>query len=319
MRGVELEQGDEVTGQVASPAPHEPVMVASVLAHLAPQPGGIIVDGTAGAGGHTRAILPRVLPKGRVIALDRDPEALAYARQRVVEFEPQVTCVQENFRNLAGVLADLRVQGVDGILLDLGMSSMQVDQAQRGFSFMKAGPLDMRMDAAQRMTAEQLVNTLSASELEALILRFGDERFARQIARQIVLLRAAQPIRTTTELARAVTSAIPVRARHGRIHCATRTFQALRMAVNDEEGALEALLSEAPRLLNPGGRLVVIAFHSFEDRLVKRAFQAGARDGCWTVLTKHVARAGEDEVARNPRARSAKLRAVVRAHTAGAA
>ncbi len=303
----------EVMDPAGGAAPHEPVMVASVLHYLSPKPGDVIVDGTAGTGGHTLAIVPRVLPEGRVIALDRDPEALAQVRRRLVEFEPQVIIVRENFRFLPRVLHELGVQGVDGVLLDLGMSSLQLDRPERGFSFLHEGPLDMRMDPGESVTAAALVNGWSTTELAGLIQRYGEERFARQIARQIATARAARPILTTTELTRVIAGAIPPRARHGRIHCATRTFQALRIAVNDEMGALEELLSAAHRVLKPGGRLVVMSFHSLEDRLVKREFQQGARDGRWTVLTKRVARAMEEEVRRNPRARSAKLRAAMRA------
>ncbi len=305
-------QSGEVMDRASTPAHHEPVLVAAVLQYLNPQPGDTIVDGTAGAGGHTLAVLPHLLPEGRMIVLDRDAGALAQASRRLVEFDPQVIFVRENFRFLPRALGDLNGQGVDGILLDLGMSSMQVDEAERGFSFSKEGPLDMRMDPSQAMTAEVLVNELPAAELADLLERYGEERFAKQIARQIVRERAARPIRTTTELSRVVSEAIPARMRHGRIHSATRTFQALRIAVNDEVGALEEFLSTAHRLLNPGGRLVVISFHSLEDRLVRREVQAGKLDGRWTVLTKHVVRADDDEVVRNPRARSAKLRAAMR-------
>ena len=260
-------------------------------------------------------ILPHLLPSGRLIAVDRDRDALALARTRLTEFEPQATFLHGNYRDLPTLLEPLGLARVDGILLDLGMSSVQVDRAERGFSFSREGPLDMRMDAAQETMAETLVNTLSADELALLLETLGEERFARRIARRIVEARRADPLTTTTQLARVVADAVPAGARHGRLHPATRTFQALRLAVNDELGALAAFLERVGELLNPGGRAVLLTFHSLEDRLVKRAFAEGMRAQAWTVLTKKPARPSEDEVSRNPRARSAKLRAIERSHS----
>lgn len=297
-----------------TPAPvwHQPALPDEVLQYLAPRPGGVIVDGTVGTGGHSAMILPRLLPQGRLLAIDRDPEALALARHRLTEFEPQVTVLHGNYRELPRHLGARGIAGVDGILLDLGMSSLHVERAERGFSFSKEGPLDMRMDPAQDATAASLVNRLTADELSTLLRQFGEERFAARIARRIVEARRAAPITTTTQLARLTLEAVPPAARHGRLHPSTRTFQALRIAVNDELGALEQFLSEAHGWLNPGGRLVVLSFHSLEDRLVKRAFADGARAGIWTVLTKKPVRPSAGEVARNPRARSTRLRAVER-------
>jgi 16S rRNA (cytosine1402-N4)-methyltransferase len=285
-------------------------MGQEVLHYLKPQPGAIIVDGTVGTGGHSLMLLPHLLPTGRLLAIDRDHEALQLARKRLAEFEPQVTCLRENYRNLPTLLKNLGMSRVDGVLLDLGMSSVQVDRAERGFSFSKAGPLDMRMDPEQEATAEAMVNELTADELARVLATLGEERFAKRIARRIVQERRAHPVTTTTQLARLVTEAVPVRARHGRLHPATRTFQALRMAVNDELGALQELLGTLPELLNPGGRAVVLTFHSLEDRLVKHAFAQGRREDRWTVLTEKPARPSRDEVSKNPRARSAKLRAI---------
>ncbi len=289
---------------------HQPVLVDEVLAYLRPRPGLVVVDGTLGSGGHSLSILPKLLPDGRLIGLDRDAESLRLAQQRLAEFAPQASCLHDNYRNLPDMLTSLGLRGIDGLLLDLGMSTPQVDCAARGFSFMHDGPLDMRMDQTQETTAASLVNRFSADELIDVLRTLGEERFAPRIARQIVRERQACAIETTRQLAEVVSRAVPPQARHGRLHPATRTFQALRIAVNDELGALEALLERLPRVLNAGGRAVIITFHSLEDRLVKRAFAQGMRDGCWTVLTKKPVRPGEAEVARNPRARSAKLRAI---------
>ncbi len=287
-------------------------MAAEVLHYLDPQPGEVIVDGTLGTGGHSLFILPRILPDGRVIGLDRDASVLSLAQQRLREFEPNVTVLHGNYRDLPDLLASAGVGPVNGVLLDLGMSSLQVDAAARGFSFSKEGPLDMRMDVEQETTAEDLVNTLRADELAMLLESFGEERFARRIAQRIVQARRQQRLTTTAELARVVAEAVPPAARHGRLHPATRTFQALRIAVNAELDALRALLAPLEALLAPGGRAVVLTYHSLEDRLVKQTLAEGRRNGLWTLLTKKPARPTDEEIARNPRARSAKLRALRR-------
>lgn len=291
---------------------HQPVMAAEAVHFLNPRPGATIVEGTLGTGGHSLVILPRLLPHGRLIAIDRDPHALAIAKQRLAEFDPHVTLIRGDFRDVPSVLARLGTRRVDGVFLDLGMSSLQVDEPSRGFSFSKDGSLDMRMDPDQIRSAADLVNRLSSDELTDLLRMLGEERFATRIAHHIVGARRQRPITTTTQLARIVVEAVPPGARHGRIHPATRTFQALRMAVNDELGALEALLDGADTILNHGGRIVILTFHSLEDRMVKRAFLAGMRQGRWTVLTKKPLRPAAEEVAANARARSAKLRAVER-------
>ncbi len=287
-------------------------MAAEVLHYLDPQPGEVIVDGTLGTGGHSLFILPRILPDGRVIGLDRDASVLSLAQQRLREFEPNVTVLHGNYRDLPDLLASAGVGPVNGVLLDLGMSSLQVDAAARGFSFSKEGPLDMRMDVEQETTAEDLVNTLRADELAMLLESFGEERFARRIAQRIVQARRQQRLTTTAELARVGAGAAPPAARHGRLHPATRTFQALRIAVNAELDALRALLARLEALLAPGGRAVVLTYHSLEDRLVKQTLAEGRRNGLWTLLTKKPARPTDEEIARNPRARSAKLRALRR-------
>ena len=293
-----------------APVWHQPVMPAEVLRCLNPKPGAVIVDGTVGTGGHSLALLPRLLPNGTLLAIDRDRSTLALAQRRLSEFEPRVIFRHGDFRDLPAILQGEQLSQVDGLVLDLGMSSLHLDQPERGFSFSHEGPLDMRMDPEQGATAAELVNRTPAHELERLLTELGEERYARRIARRIADERRREPIRTTAQLARIVAAAVPPRGRYGRIHPATRVFQALRMAVNDELGALQAVLAALPELLAPGGRAVIISFHSLEDRLVKRAFAEGAREGRWTLLVKKPLTPSDSEVARNPRARSAKLRAL---------
>ncbi len=302
---------DETSSPETSPQ-HRPVLVQETLNFLQPRPGAVIVDATVGLGGHSLAILPHLIPHGRLIALDRDERALELARKRLVEFDELVTFIHDDFRNLPLVLENLGIRQIDGVIADLGMSSMQVDSAERGFSFAKSGPLDMRMDQSQPLSAGSLVNTWSAEELQDIIGRLGEERFAGRIARRIAQARDKSEIRTTAELAEIIRLAVPPQARYGRIHPATRTFQALRMAVNDEVGALEQFLGSLHGLLRAGGRAVLISFHSLEDRPVKQTFAEGKRHGIWTVLTKKPCYASEQEISENPRARSAKLRAVER-------
>ena len=277
---------------------HRPVLLKETLAALEPGPGKRIVDATFGGGGHTEALLAA---GAQVIALDKDPEALARGRERFAG-EPRLTLVEADFRDLERVLADLGVPQVDGILADLGVSSYHLDDPERGFSYRFEGPLDMRL-GRQGATAAEVVNTLSEEELREILYRYGEEPRARRIARAIV---AARPLRTTTELAEVVRKAVGYR-RAG--HPARKTFQALRIYVNDELGALRALLRASERVLAPGGRLAVISFHSLEDREVKRFLKESP---VLTPLTKKPVVPGPEEVAENPRARSAKLRLGVR-------
>ena len=285
-------------------------MPAEVLRCLNPKPGAVIVDGTVGTGGHSLALLPRLLPNGTLLAIDRDRSALELARRRLSEFAPRVIFRHGDFRALPAILQGEALSRIDGLVLDLGMSSLHLDQPERGFSFSHEGPLDMRMDPEQGAAAAELVNRAPAHELERLFTELGEERYARRIARRIADERRREPVHTTAQLARIVAAAVPPRGRYGRLHPATRVFQALRMAVNDELGALQAVLAALPGLLAPGGRAVIISFHSLEDRLVKRAFAEGAREGRWTLLVKKPLTPSESEIARNPRARSAKLRAL---------
>ena len=286
-------------------AAHRPVLVKEVTEFLNVQPGGVYIDATVGSGGHAEAILAQ-LTRGRLLGIDRDPLALAAAGGRLAPFGEKVTLVHGNFAEIDQLHAASGLPPVQGVLADLGLSSIQLADASRGFSFNLEGPLDMRLDPATDTTAADLVNHLSERELADLIFKFGEERQSRRIARAIV---RARPIRTSTELAQVVTRAIPSRPGPHQIHPATRTFMALRLAVNHELENLEQFLARVLAVVASGGRVVVISFHSLEDRIVKGSFAARRRDGWAQVLTRKVVRPGEAEVARNPRARSAKLRA----------
>ena len=283
---------------------HEPVMVAEVLGVLSPTPGKLICDATCGTGGHAEAILSR---GATLVGLDKDPQALELARGRLARFGDRVRLIHTDFRDLRAVLAEAGIRRLDGVLFDLGLSSLQLDSPARGFSFREEAPLDMRMDPSRPLTAGELVNRLPQEELARILWEYGEERYARRIARAIVRARDKAPIESTTELARLVARCYPP-GRH-RIHPATRTFQALRIAVNDELSALEEGLAQALDLLRPGGVVCVIAFHSLEDRIVKRMFRDRAETGRLEIITKKPLRPSPQEVAKNPRARSAKLRA----------
>jgi 16S rRNA (cytosine1402-N4)-methyltransferase len=282
---------------------HVPVMLGECLEYLAIRPDGIFLDATAGLGGHSGAIAAR-LTSGFVIANDRDAESLALAKSNTVEYADRIRYHQGSFVALREALTANGVQQVDGLLADLGVSRYQLLEPERGFSLMADGPLDMRMDRSQGQTAEELVNFTSEKELADLIYQFGEERRSRKIARAIV---RARPISTTGRLARVVEEAVP---RTTRLHPATQTFMALRLAVNNEQGELDGLLDAAPDLVKTGGRIVIVSFMSLEDRKVKQSFQALARAGRATMLTKHVVRPTPEEIRDNPPSRSAKLRAV---------
>jgi 16S rRNA (cytosine1402-N4)-methyltransferase len=286
---------------------HVPVMLGECLEYLAIRPDGIYLDATAGLGGHTGAIaarLSRGSASGFVLANDRDAESLEMARSNTVEWADRIRYHHGSFAELGRALAAAGVQQVDGLLADLGVSRYQLTEAQRGFSLMGEGPLDMRMDRSQGATAEELVNFTSEKELADLIYRFGEERRSRKISRAIV---RARPIHTTGRLARVIEEAV---SRTSRLHPATQTFMALRLAVNDEQGELDRLLATAPDLVKTGGRIVIVSFMSLEDRKVKQSFQALARAGRATLLTKHVVRPTPEEIRDNPPSRSAKLRAL---------
>jgi len=285
---------------------HVPVMSAEALHWLDPQPGQILVDGTLGGGGHTRAVAEAVGPRGLVLALDRDPDAIEQAEKKLQGLP--VKLAQANFCDLPEVLSEVEIERVDGILLDLGISSDRLADAQRGFSFDSPGPLDLRFDPHTGEPASRLVNRLRPENLADLIYQYGEERNSRRIARAIADRRRKRPIETAAELADIVRSVVP-RSRSGGIDPATRTFQALRIAVNEELKSLEIALRRLPDCLGEGGRLAVISFHSLEDRRVKEAFRDDER---YRALTRRPVRPSEAEQAANPRSRSAKLRAAER-------
>jgi 16S rRNA (cytosine1402-N4)-methyltransferase len=282
---------------------HTPVLVDETIQFLDPKPGNRFIDATLGAGGHTRAILERTSRDGRVLCIDQDDTALANAKATLESFGSRVVFVHSNFRAVRMIAEIYGFLECDGVVADLGLSSMMVDDASRGFSFMHEGPLDMRMDRSQALTAADVVNTYSEKEIADIIYTYGEERRSRPIARSIV---RSRPLQRTTDLVRAVERASRG-ARHGQIHPATRTFQALRIYVNDELGSLEDFIGSSMAVVRSGGRVVVIAFHSLEDRIVKQRFRMSAVPG--RVLTRKVVTASDEEVRRNPRARSAKLRA----------
>ena len=293
---------------------------------LAIRPDGIYLDGTLGGAGHSYEIASR-LTTGRLIGLDRDEVALAAARERLKPSSDRVTLVHSNFQALSAVLDDLGIAKVDGMLFDLGVSSPQLDDKERGFSYMADAPLDMRMDRSEGLTAYDVVNTYDQESLKRILYTYGEERYAPKIAAAIVKRRAEKPIETTLELAELIRAAMPPQALREKQHPAKRSFQAIRIAVNDELTAVERMLASAIDRLNPGGRLAVITFHSLEDRLVKSAMQEAAK-GCICpkefpvcvcgrtpkvkILTRHPIVADEAELAENPRARSAKLRVAER-------
>jgi 16S rRNA (cytosine1402-N4)-methyltransferase len=289
---------------------HVPVLVAEAIAILRPRPGGFYLDATVGLGGHAEAILRASEPTGTLLGIDRDAEALALARQRLAAYGQRVILLQGRYEDLTDLVGAGRQ--FDGILFDLGASSLQLETAVRGFSFGREGPLDMRMDRSVGDTATDLVGRLSERELADLIFRWGEERWSRRIAEAIVEARRRSPIRTTTALAEVVARAIPRAAWPRHIHPATRTFQALRIAVNDELTGLGRALEEAAGHLRPGARVTAISFHSLEDRIVKQTWRRLEAAGGMRILTKRPITPGEAEAAANPRARSAKLRALER-------
>jgi 16S rRNA (cytosine1402-N4)-methyltransferase len=291
---------------------HVPVLLKQAIEFLNPRAGATIADCTLGMAGHSTQIAKVIGPAGQLIGFDRDPEAMDHAKVRLAQVAnelgsqaPQVTLIGEAFSSIS---RHVKPASLDGILADFGVSSLQLDEARRGFSFMADGNLDMRMDTRSGTTAEQVVNEASERELADLIYEYGEERRSRRIARAIV---RGRPIATTGQLARIVAAAAPA-MKQDRIHPATRTFQALRIFVNRELDEIQALMEAAPTLLKPSGRLVVISFHSLEDRIAKDSLREGARQGIWEVLTKKPITADEDEMERNPRSRSAKLRAAER-------
>ena len=302
---------------------HRPVLLDECMEGLAIRPGGIYLDGTLGRAGHSWEIVRRLNAGGRLIGLDRDETALEAARQRLAPYADRVTLVHSNFSRVAEVLDELGIPAVDGMLFDLGVSSPQLDDAQRGFSYMHDAPLDMRMDRTAGLTARTVVNEWSYEELRRILYEYGEERYAPAIARRIVQIREQRPIETTLELVEVIKSAMPPAALREKQHPAKRSFQAIRIAVNGELDALPPMLEAAAAHLNTGGRLAVISFHSLEDRIIKKTLQELAT-GCicppefpvcvcgrkpkLKLVSRKPIVSGEEELAHNPRARSAKLR-----------
>ncbi len=288
---------------------HKSVLLNEVLEWLDPKAGMTVLDGTVGFGGHAEAILEKLGPTGRLIGYDKDPEALEAAKKVLARFGDQVMLINDDFRNVAQQLREVRATNVRGMLLDLGVSSLQLDKPEKGFSFKADGPLDMRMDPSQTLTAETIVNTYAKEKLIEILKDLGEERFARRIVDKILEVRARKRIRTTAELESIIFHAVPKSYRYGRIHPATRSFQSLRMAVNKEMEALRDFLLNALDILDSRGRIVIISFHSLEDRIVKTAFREFQKENKGKILTKKPVTPGEAEVETNPRSRSAKLRA----------
>lgn len=306
---------------------HVPIMVSEVLELLEPARGGIFVDGTLGGGGHAEAVLSALPEGGRLFGIDRDDEALRAAGARLARFGDRFTAIKGNFFDMKRLLSEYGIYRVDGILLDLGVSSHQLDAAERGFSYKAEAPLDMRMDQSAPLTARTVVNEWSEAELKRIFWEYGEEKFSGKIANRIVERRKERPIETTTELAELIKSAIPAKFRNEPQHPARRCFQAIRIAVNGELDGLNDAIQAAHDLLNPGGRLAILTFHSLEDRIVKNAFRTFenpctcpksapvcicGKKPTAKVLTRHPLIASEQEQKENSRATSAKLRAIVR-------
>ena len=287
---------------------HIPVMLNEVVEYLKPERGNIVVDGTLGLGGHAEVLLKLIGDKGRLIGIDRDARALALARENLSAYQDQCDFVHENYANIDAVLAKLNIKDVDRILLDLGISSFQLNDPQRGFSFRAEGPLDMRMDQDSYISAFDLVNSLSEKEISAILKDFGQERWHHRIARYVVQRRSEKPIETTKELSDIILRAMPRHSRREKIHPATRTFQAFRIAVNRELQGLEEALDKCFDCLKTGGRIGIIAFHSLEDRIVKQKFRSWAKSGELNLIVKKPLRPSDGEAKFNSRARSARLR-----------
>ena len=305
-----MEKDDEE--KKTAPLNHLPVMLKEVIEYLRPEPGDTFVDGTLGLGGHSEAILNIIGKSGRLIGIERDKESLALAKEKLSSHIDQCYFVRDDFRNIDKVLRDLRVEKVDGILLDLGISSFQLDHPERGFSLRVDAPLDMRIDQEQPISAEDLVKSLSQEEIEHILKTYAEERWFRRIARAIVASRADHPIKTTGDLTRIVMRAMPFRFQRQRIHPATRAFQGFRIAVNRELEALEMVLEKSISYLSEGARIGVIAFHSLEDRIVKEKFKDFESRGISRRILKKPLRPSAEETFKNHRARSAHLRVAER-------
>jgi len=284
------------------------VLLKEIIEYLNPGDGDVVFDATVGGGGHAEEILKRIVPGGKLIASDRDPEAIERARQRLGAFNEVATFVNEDFRNVEEILGRAGVDGIDGAVFDLGISSFQIDEGRKGFSFLREGPLDMRFDPRQALSAKDVVNKFGAEELSDIISKYGEERYAKLLARAICSARKQKKIGTTTELVDIIKKAVGRKYARQRIHPAARTFQAIRIYVNDEINALEKTIKKTITYLRPEGRICVISFHSLEDRIVKNVFRDLARSGEVKLITKRPISPTWEEVKDNPRSRSAKLR-----------
>lgn len=291
---------------------HKPVMREEIAKYLNLNPGKVVLDCTIGTGGHAQEILKKIAPQGRLIGVDRDADSLSMAENNLKDFNGFYTLVKDDFRHLDRILENLKVQNIDGILFDLGISSFQLDNPGRGFSIREDGPLDMRMDKNSYISAYDLVNSLSETEISGILKNFGQERWHNRIAHYLVEERGRSPILTTRQLSDLVMKAVGYRYGAQKIHPATRTFQAFRIAVNRELEALDMALDKAIRFLNKGGRICVISFHSLEDKIVKEKFRMFAREGILKIITKKPLRSSEKEIADNVRSRSARLRVAER-------
>lgn len=290
---------------------HEPVLIKEVLQYLGPKENENFVDCTVGEGGHTALIVERTKPNGKVLGIDLDPDQIENSKKRF-EKQERVILVNDSYANLKEILEEKSFENVNGILIDLGMSSFQLEGSTKGFSFQKDEDLDMRYSKEQGLTAKEIINEYDIKELERILEEYGEERYARQIAKKIVEERKNKKIESTFQLVQIIKEAVPKSYQFGNIHLATRTFQALRIATNNELGNLERVLPDAISILSSGGRLVIISFHSLEDRIVKNFFKQKEEEGVVKILTKKPVTADVDEMGINPRSRSAKLRAIVK-------
>ncbi len=310
---IDVSPGEEQGGEMTSGMLHKPVMLNEVLSMLNLKDGMVVLDATLGLGGHAAGIAEKIMPHGRLVGIEKDDDALSLARENLKPFGKRCFFVHDDFRNLDKVLEVCNISSVDSVLFDLGVSSLQLDDAARGFSFRADGPLDMRMDRNNFISAYDLLNTLTEEEISSILWKFGQERFSYRIARAIVSSRHKAPISSTKQLADLVVRALPYKARfHHRIHPATRTFQALRIAVNRELDALDEALKKAALFLNRRGRICVISFHSLEDKIVKENFRQLAKTGRYRLVVKKILLPSEEEVRDNPRSRSAKMRVIER-------
>lgn len=289
---------------------HKSVLLNEVIEYLYPQPGQIFVDGTANGGGHTMAIAEKIAPNGKVIAIEWDGEIARELELKVQssKLKENIRVINDSYANLKNILDSLQIEKIDGIVLDLGFSSAHLEESGRGFSFQKDEPLDMRYNTESGETVAEIVNSYNEKDLADIIYKYGEERFSRQIAKRIIEERRKKRILTTFELVEVVRSAVPTFYRKGKINCATKTFQALRIAVNREFENIESVLPQIAEVLNQGGRAAIISFHSLEDRIIKNFFRNKAKEGILKLITKKPIIAGEEELKENPRARSAKLR-----------